>query len=451
VPRVVVVLLACALLIAVGTSASATPSAPVAKSSRAGVQQTELISRALDGGVPNGPSTNAVISHDRRWARIVVFESEASDLVQGDTNGVKDVFMVRRAGEFHNNGSRWKPGRTALISRGPAGRGNGPSFAPAVDGGFWHTPSCIVFLSAASNLVDGDTNGKVDAFVSRGPGGLPARLTPPGGQAAEDTTEVAVAQDCSRIAFVTGGRLYVRAGKHVHELVAGGAASDLSFSSGMRNDMVFTAKRGVYLSSNAKHKPKLVGPGGRNPAYNDIHKPPPHCKRRTVAYEKRKGGHWQIAARVQGGKTRIVSRRGRSLGNGDSRDPVIGNAGCYVTFESDADNLGVNANGTKGDFNRRTDIYLFTAVRHITLVQSVRTKAVPVVGGGLRPSMSFYANYILFDAIAPLRDSYTPHEFRRGKLEAAQYQDPVPPPTQNPPPSAPVENRQVYMRYLGPV
>ena len=448
-PRVVVALLACALLVAAGASASDTTSAPVSKSSRASVQKTELVSRALDGGTPNGPSTNAVISHDRRWARIVAFESEASDLVKGDTNGMKDVFMVRRAGEFQNNGSRWKPGRTALISRGPSGPANGPSFSPTVDGGFWHVPSCVVFLSAASNLVDGDTNGKVDAFISRGPGALPARLLPPGGQQAEDTTEVAVAQDCSRIAFVTGGRLYVRSGKRVHELKAGGVASDPSFSSGMRNDLVFTAKRGVYLSSNAKHRPKLVGPGGRNPAYNDIHKPPPHCKRRTVAYEMRKGGHWQIAARVQGGKTRIVSRRHRSLGNGDSRRPVIGNAGCYVTFESDANNLGVNANGTKGDYNRRTDVYLFTAVRHITLVQSVRTKAVPVVGGGQRPSMSFYANYIVFDAIAPLRDSYTPHEFRRGRLQSAQYQDPLPP--ANPPPSTPAENRQVFMRYLGPV
>ena len=46
------------------------------------LQHTILISRALDGGAPNGPSTNAVISNDRRWARIVAFESEASNLVR---------------------------------------------------------------------------------------------------------------------------------------------------------------------------------------------------------------------------------------------------------------------------------------------------------------------------------------------------------------------------------
>src|SRR5207245_1141078 len=92
---------------------------------------------------------------------------------------------------------------------------NGPSFSPVVDGAFKHEPSCIAFLSAASNLVSGDRNGKVDAFVSRGPGGTPTRVSTPGGrQAGEDTTAVAVSGDCSRIAFVTGGRLYVRhAGK----------------------------------------------------------------------------------------------------------------------------------------------------------------------------------------------------------------------------------------------
>jgi hypothetical protein len=79
-------------------------------------------------------------------------------------------------------------------------------------------------------------------------------------------------------------------------------------------------------------------------------------------------------------------------------------------------------------------------------VQSVRTKAVPVVGGGRRHSMSWYANYILFDALTPLRDSFTPHEWK-GRLNPAQYEDPF----AKPPPPAPVENRQVWMRYLGPV
>ena len=70
------------------------------------------------------------------------------------------------------------------------------------------------------------------------------------------------------------------------------------------------------------------------------------------------------------------------------------------------------------DHNGDPDTYLFTDVRDLTLVQSVKRKGVPVRGGGQNPSMSFYANYILFDAPAPL-----------GRESGA---------------------RQVFMRYLGP-
>src|SRR4051812_25028427 len=65
-------------------------------------QTTLLISKALDGGMPNGPSTNPVISSDRRYARLVAFESEASNLVANDTNGQKDVFVIPRTGTIDN-------------------------------------------------------------------------------------------------------------------------------------------------------------------------------------------------------------------------------------------------------------------------------------------------------------------------------------------------------------
>ena len=57
--------------------------------------------------------------------------------------------------------------------------------------------------------------------------------------------------------------------------------------------------------------------------------------------------------------------------------------------------------------------------RDITLVQSVERKAVPVPGGGRNPSMSYYANYVVFDSPAPL-----------GSTSGAP---------------------QIFMRYLGPV
>jgi hypothetical protein len=364
------------------------------QSDRAEVQSTVLISRARGGGAPNGPSTNAVISNDRRWARVIAYQSDASNMVAGDTNGVTDVFWVRRAGRFGNLGTVWLRGATRIASRPRGGRpANGPSWSPAVDGALYEAPSCVAYLSAASNLVRGDTNGRPDAFVTRLRTRQVWRVSlPRGRQARAATTQVAVSGDCSRVAFVTGGVVYVRVHGRTRRV---GRGADPSFSTGLRNDLVYGGARGAYLSRGGTARSRLVAAGGRDPAFNDV-------KRQVVAYEKRAGGHWQVMFRDLGRPEQVASTRGGSLGNGDSRDPVIGNSGYYISFETDAGNLGVNALGRRGDYNSRADAYLYTNVRDLTLVQSVARKAVPLWGGGRHPSMSFYANYILFDSPSPL-------------------------------------------------
>jgi hypothetical protein len=381
---------------------------------RARQQTTQLISRSFTGGIPNGPSTHGVISNDRRFARLIAFQSDASNIVRGDVNGVSDVFAVRRAGPTNNNGTAWRPGRTTLVSRGRGGAANGPSFAPAVSGGFrTRPPRCVAFLSAASNIARSDTNGRVDAFLVRGLGRRPKRLPLPGGrQSIADTTQVAISGDCKRVAFVTGGRLYVRFRGRTRRLRTQSNPRDPSFSTGTRNHLVFAARRGIYLAKRGVRRPRRIARRGSNPAFNDI-------KRRTLAYEVRRKGRTQIAYKDLGRRTRIISKRHSHVGNGDSRNPVIGNSGYYVTFESEASNLWVDAARRVGDHNARPDAYLFTDVRDLTLVQSVEEKGVAMPGGGHNPSMSFYANYILFDSPAPMGSRQGSH--------------------------------QVFMRWLGPV
>ena len=395
-------------------------------SDRAELQNTVLISKAAGGGLPNGPSTNAVISNDRRWARVIAFESEASNLVGGDTNGVKDVFVVRRAGTFYNTGTQWFPGSTTRVSRPRrGGQADGPSWGAAVNGGFRNRPTCVAFLSAATNLVGGDTNGKVDAFVAKLNGRKLKRLPLPGGrQPNADATGVAVSGDCKRVTYSAGGVIYTRAKGRVRRV---GYGIDPSYSTGQRRDLVFGGSSGIYLSLDGVRRPKLVAPGGRNPAYNDI-------KCHVVTYERTIDGTDQVAWRflgTSGNPTGVpcdrvskhgeqyASKRGNRLGNGHSRHPVIGNSGFYISYESDASNLGTNSLSRMGDFNNQADSYLYTAVRDITLVQSVFEKAVPVPGGGRNPSMAFYANYITFDSPAPLGAAGGDH--------------------------------QIFMRYLGPV
>jgi TolB protein len=409
------------------TAAVAVPATATA-SRRSDLQYTTLISRSYSGKMPNGPSTHPVISNDKRYARAIAFESLASNIVRGDRNGVQDVFAVLRKGPIGNNGSPWKARRTVLISRTRSGApANGPSSMPAINGGFHRSPTCVGFLSDASNIVGGDTNGVTDAFVKNLYSGAPRRLLPGGHQSPQPATAISVSGSCREIAFVTGGKLYLkRGGGRARMVGVPGTAADPSFSSGLRDDLVFSADRGVYLVKQGSSRARLVAPGGRNPAYNDL-------KRQVLTYEIWRSGHWQIGYKDVGRRQQIISKRGGSLGNADSRDPVIGNSGYYVTFETDASNLGTNVNKRTVDDNGQPDVYLYTNVRKLTLVQSVAEKGLPLDDGGQHPSMSYYANYIVFDADVPLVGP-------AGNLLASLLQ-----------PASALGTQQVYMRYLGPV
>jgi Tol biopolymer transport system component len=106
------------------------------------------VSVAADGGDADGPSSSPDLSADGRF---VVFASDASNLVAGDTNGATDVFVrdLRTA-------------TTTLVSAGRAGApADGPSGAPAISA----SGAFVSFASKASNLVAGDRNGTGDVFV----------------------------------------------------------------------------------------------------------------------------------------------------------------------------------------------------------------------------------------------------------------------------------------------
>jgi hypothetical protein len=434
---------------------------------RADLQSTIAVTQG------NGDSSHPVISQDRRYSTILAFESDASDLVAGDGNGVKDIFMIRRTGRPNNTGTEWQQGATELISKGLGGApANGPSWAAAIDGGFPEPksnptyPKCIAFLSDASNLVVGDTNGMTDAFISRGPGGAVERVSLPGGvQSGAPATEVTVSIDCTHVAYVVAGKLHVRYFRsykpaQLKKMKAKarraalkprykaynlpGTATGASFSTGQTDDLVVAADPGVYLIKDGVKRARLVAPGGRNPSYNDV-------KCRVVAYETQAGGHTQVAWRFLGAAPTKYKRAAASVschalnksgeqfssknksghvGNGSSTNPSVGNSGFYITFQSDASNLGVNALGRTGDPNGRTDVYLYTAVRDITLVQSVEEKAVPLAGGGTNPSTSWYANYVFFDT--PTGGAAGLPLGIRGLPGGGQVQ-------------------QIFMRYLGPV
>ena len=112
-------------------------------------KKTTLISVDSSGNQANHDSSNSVISADGGY---VVFESDASNLVSGDSNSRKDIFLRDIVGGITTRVSVGSGGSQAL-----GGNSYNPSIS--IDGRY------IAFDSDATNIVANDTNGVTDVFV----------------------------------------------------------------------------------------------------------------------------------------------------------------------------------------------------------------------------------------------------------------------------------------------
>ncbi len=152
---------------------------------------TTRVSVSSTGAQANGASGPADISAD---GRIVAFQSAASNLVSGDTNGVSDVFV-----------RDLQAGSTTRVSVSSSGaQANGASstwdLAISADGRY------VTFSSAATNLVSGDTNVAGDVFVRDRQNGTTTRvsLTSRGKQSSGPTWAEDISGDGSRVFFWGG-------------------------------------------------------------------------------------------------------------------------------------------------------------------------------------------------------------------------------------------------------
>src|SRR5439155_1199180 len=118
-----------------------------------GARMTVRVSVASDGTEGNHVSFGPALSADGRF---VAFDSDATNLVAGDTNGTTDVFVHDR-----------QTGTTERVSVASGGgtQGHGNS------GGFFAFPALsadsrfVAIKSDATNLVAGEANRAYDVFV----------------------------------------------------------------------------------------------------------------------------------------------------------------------------------------------------------------------------------------------------------------------------------------------
>ena len=139
------------------------------------------------GAPGNRPSYAPDISANGRY---VVFASDATNLVAGDTNGKRDIFLRDTVART-----------TRLVTKATAGKANGNSFQPKVsDSGRY-----VAFLSDATNLVPGDTNNATDVFRADLTTGKIVRVSvaASGAQANKATAGIAMNATGSSIAFAS--------------------------------------------------------------------------------------------------------------------------------------------------------------------------------------------------------------------------------------------------------
>ena len=156
--------------------------------------ETTRVSVATDGTQSDAysGSSEGSLSADGRY---VVFGSGASNLVAGDTNGARDVFVHDR-----------ESGETTRVSVATDGT-QSDAYSGSSEGSLSADGRYVVFGSGASNLVAGDTNGARDVFVHDRESGETTRvsLATDGTQGDGDSYEGSLSADGRYVAFMSDG------------------------------------------------------------------------------------------------------------------------------------------------------------------------------------------------------------------------------------------------------
>lgn len=153
--------------------------------------QTDAVVRvSVDaaGAEADGASQQAKVSND---GSRVAFESAATNLVAGDTLGLRDVFVkLLDTGVVR---------RVSVSSGGAQASGNSDIESIAGNG------RSVAFVSAATNLVSGDTNGVTDLFVHTLPSGVTRRanVSASGQQGTASAANGSLSDDGGWIIFVS--------------------------------------------------------------------------------------------------------------------------------------------------------------------------------------------------------------------------------------------------------
>ena len=328
---------------------------------------------------------SVAISGDGRY---VAFASEATTLVDGDTNARRDVFLRDRDSDV--DGVYDEPGAvtTTRVSNGLYGaQANADSWQVSISGDGMY----VAFASDASNLVASDTNGTRDVFRYSVATGAIVRVSVSSawiqGNALSDQPSISYYGQ------------YVAFRSYANNLVP--------------NDMNDPSDVFVRDVTNSVTSLVSISSGGTQGNANSFD-PSISGDGRVVAFASRAdnlvaGDNNDVSDifaydRLYGVTLLVSARAGTddTFGNGKSYTPSVNNYGNSIAFTSKATNLDPNYTDTNG----MADVFVRQVVYENTVMVSVSFFGEPANANSYTPSISGDGKFIAFASDASTLDLY---------------------------------------------
>jgi len=275
------------------------------------------------------------ISGDGRY---VAFMSPAPDLVVGDNNGTWDVFVHDRQTSVTT--------RVSVSSSGT--QGNGPSTSPAISSNSRY----VAFFSAASDLVPNDTNGTSDVFVHDRQTGITTCVSINSNGAQGNNSSGMLGSDHD--SYISGDGRYVTFSSAASNLVADdvNGVIDVFVHDRQTGATTRVSANNAGIQANGDSFFPTISADGLHVAFGSFASNLVADDNNGVAdvfvHDRQTG----TTSRVSVSSTRVQGNNHSSQGDGGFEAPVISSDGRYVAFASAASNL------VPGDSNGWWDVFV---------------------------------------------------------------------------------------------
>ena len=260
--------------------------------------------------------------------RFVAFDSAATNLVSGDTNGRRDVFVYdRQLGQTE---------RVSIASNGAQGNDHSIMADISADGRY------VAFLSLATNLVTGSTNSAGAVFVRDRQTGVTERVSVPNTQCwptanyAESilrNDQVAISDNGRFVAYVSGGLMYSEVLLYDRQLHSTETISPSQASPWPVGEVRNHGRPRVAMSGD-----------GRFVVFDTLYP--------VIAQDTNRNRDVYLRDRQTAQIERISVATGGAQGNGYSGWPSVSDDGRLVTFTSEATNFVAGDNSGRDVFVR---------------------------------------------------------------------------------------------------